>query len=277
MLVKIILAMVAFAANSLLCRIALAGIHIDPITFSSVRLLSGAVALLLLLQIGRVKKAPQFNWLNAALLTLYVFTFSVAYVALSTAVGALLLFGTVQLVMTAWGIFRGERLSLLKIVGMGGALAGFALLLLPVADRPPLFTALMMIVSGVAWAIYSIRGKQVTDAAAATAGNFMLSVPVVMIVLALSHNVLFTDMTGVLLGVVSGAVTSGAAYLLWYSLLPLLSPATASTLQLSVPCLATLGGTVLLAEPLDLRIVSATLIILTGIGLVIWTDRTPGR
>lgn len=276
MLVKIILAMVAFAANSLLCRIALAGIHIDPITFSSVRLLSGAVALLLLLQIGRVKKAPQFNWLNAALLTLYVFTFSVAYVALSTAVGALL-FGTVQLVMTAWGIFRGERLSLLKIVGMGGALAGFALLLLPVADRPPLFTAVMMIVSGVAWAIYSIRGKQVTDAAAATAGNFMLSVPVVMVVLALSHSVLFTDMTGVLLGVVSGAVTSGAAYLLWYSLLPLLSPATASTLQLSVPCLATLGGTVLLAEPLDLRIVSATLIILTGIGLVIWADRTPGR
>ena len=124
MLLKIILAMVAFAANSLLCRLALKGLHMDAVSFSSVRLLSGAIALFLLLQIPGLRKKPEFNWLNAALLATYVFAFSLAYLSLTTAAGALLLFGTVQCVMTGWGLMRGERLTALKSVGMLGAMGG---------------------------------------------------------------------------------------------------------------------------------------------------------
>ena len=273
MLVKIFLAMIAFAANSLLCRLALRGIHIDAISFSSLRLLSGALALFILLQLTSPGKKPAFNGLDAALLALYVFTFSLAYIVLNTAVGALLLFGTVQLVMTAWGLPHGEKLNRIKALGMAGALAGLALLLLPQAERPPAFFAIMMIVSGAAWAIYSLRGKKVVDAAASSAGNFILTVPLAIIIPLLGRDMLHFDFIGLLLGIVSGAVTSGAAYLLWYSLLPRLAPTTASTVQLSVPCLATLGGVVLLAEPLNVTIIAATGLVLAGISLVIWADR----
>lgn len=276
MLVKISLAMLAFAANSLLCRIALGGVHIDPVSFSSIRVIGGAAALFFLLQLMTPRKKPAFNGLNAALLTLYIFTFSFAYLALSTAVGALLLFGTVQLVMTVCGLLQGEKIGGLKALGITGALAGLALLLLPQAERPPLFSALMMILSGIAWALYSLRGKRVTDAAASTAGNFILAVPVAILALLLNRSVLHMDTPGLSLAIISGAITSGAAYLLWYSLLPLLTPATASTLQLSVPCLATLGGIVLLAEPLSLQVAVATLMILPGIAVVIWADKQSG-
>ena len=273
MLLKIVLAMVAFAANSLLCRLALKGLHIDAVSFSGVRLLSGAVALFLLLQLPGMRRKTEFNVLNAALLAVYVFAFSLAYVSLTTAAGALLLFGTVQIVMSGWGLARGERLTGLKSVGMLAAIGGLALLLLPGAGHPSIGASLLMMVSGAAWAVYCITGKKVRDAAAATAGNFMLAVPMALLVFAFHGMSIEADIYGVLLAVTSGALMSGGAYLLWYSLLPKLSPTTASTLQLSVPCLAALGGLVFMGEALDGRMLLAIVITLSGIGLVIAADR----
>ncbi|HEP1895088.1 TPA: DMT family transporter [Kluyvera cryocrescens] len=273
MLLKIVLAMVAFAANSLLCRLALKGLHMDAVSFSGVRLLSGAVALFLLLQLPGMRRKTEFNVLNAALLAVYVFAFSLAYVSLTTAAGALLLFGTVQIVMSGWGLARGERLTGLKSVGMLAAMGGLALLLLPGAGHPSIGASLLMMVSGAAWALYCITGKKVRDAAAATAGNFMLAVPMALLVFAFHGMSIEADIYGVLLAVTSGALMSGGAYLLWYSLLPKLSPTTASTLQLSVPCLAALGGLVFMGEALDGRMLLAIVITLSGIGLVIAADR----
>lgn len=273
MLLKILLTMAAFAANSLLCRLALKGMHMDAVSFSSIRLLSGAVALLILVRLPAIKKRPEFNVLNAALLAIYVFAFSLAYLSLTTAAGALLLFGTVQCVMTGWGLIRGERLTWLKSVGMLGAVTGLALLLLPGAGHPSGAAALLMMVSGAAWAAYCITGKKVQNAAAATAGNFTLAVPIALVVFVLSGMHIRADAVGLVLAVTSGALMSGGAYLLWYSLLPRLSPTTASTLQLSVPCLAALGGLIFMGEPLGLRMVLAIALTLSGIGLVIIADR----
>lgn len=273
MLLKILLTMAAFAANSLLCRLALKGMHMDAVSFSSIRLLSGAVALLILLRLPAIKKRPEFNVLNAALLAIYVFAFSLAYLSLTTAAGALLLFGTVQCVMTGWGLIRGERLTWLKSVGMLGAVTGLALLLLPGAGHPSGGAALLMMVSGAAWAAYCITGKKVQNAAAATAGNFTLAVPIALVVFVLSGMHIRADAVGLVLAVTSGALMSGGAYLLWYSLLPRLSPTTASTLQLSVSCLAALGGLIFMGEPLGLRMVLAIALTLSGIGLVIIADR----
>ena len=273
MLLKIVLAMVAFAANSLLCRLALKGLHMDAVSFSSLRLLSGAVALFLLLQLPGIRKKAEFNLLNAALLALYVFAFSLAYLSLTTAAGALLLFGTVQVVMSGWGLARGERLTWLKSIGMLAAMGGLSLLLLPGAGHPSIGASILMMISGAAWAVYCITGKKVRDAAAATAGNFMLAVPMALLIFAFSGMSMKADIYGVLLAITSGALMSGGAYLLWYSLLPKLSPTTASTLQLSVPCLAALGGLVFMGEALDGRMLLAIVITLSGIGLVIAADR----
>ena len=276
MLIRIIIAMVAFAGNSVLCRLALKGMHADAISFSSLRLISGAIALFFFIAITSDSRKFEFKWLNALLLCIYVFSFSIAYVSLSTGAGALLLFGTVQLVMTVWGIAQGEKLVILKITGILGALAGIAILLLPGAERPSLYAAIIMVIAGLAWAFYSITGKKITDAAASTGGNFILSIPVALIIPLFFHSHLHIDIYGLVLGVLSGAITSGGAYLLWYSLLPLLRSTTASTIQLSVPCLATLGGIIFLGETLTVRILLASVIILAGIGLVIFSDMRKG-
>ena len=276
MLIRIIIAMVAFAGNSVLCRLALKGMHADAISFSSLRLISGAIALFFFIAITSDSRKFEFKWLNALLLCIYVFSFSIAYVSLSTGAGALLLFGTVQLVMTVWGIAQGEKLVILKITGILGALAGIAILLLPGAERPSLYAAIIMVIAGLAWALYSITGKKITDAAASTGGNFILSIPVALIIPLFFHSHLHIDIYGLVLGVLSGAITSGGAYLLWYSLLPLLRSTPASTIQLSVPCLATLGGIIFLGETLTVRILLASVIILAGIGLVIFSDMRKG-
>jgi drug/metabolite transporter (DMT)-like permease len=273
LLIKIIIAMVAFAGNSVLCRIALKGLHADAMSFSSLRLISGAIALYVFIQMTSGRKKPEFNWVNALFLCIYVFSFSIAYVSLSTGAGALLLFGTVQLVMTAWGLVQGEKIAMLKIAGMLSALTGIVILLLPGAERPSLFSATMMAIAGLAWALYSIAGKNITDAAASTTGNFILTVPVALVTPLLFHSGLHIDLNGFILGIIAGALTSGGAYLLWYSLLPLLKATTASTLQLSVPCLATLGGIIFMGEAFTVRIMLSTAIILTGIMLVIISDR----
>lgn len=265
--------LMAFAANSVLCRIALRGGHADPETFSVLRLLAGAVVLLLLQLTLRGWRNIRWNVVNAGLLTAYVFLFSLAYVHLDTATGALLLFGAVQVCMVLWGAWQGEKTGPRKLSGIAVAVAGIAILLLPGASMPSTVPAVMMIASGLAWGAYSVRGKRVSDPTGATAGNFLLSVPIVATLFLLSPDHALADKWGILLALVSGGITSGLAYVLWYVIVRDISSSTASTLQLSVPCLAALGGTLFLGEVPGIRMLIAAVLVLTGILIVIAADR----
>lgn len=267
---KIILTMLAFAANSVLCRVALTGGHIDPATFSDVRIVSGALFLVMLMSV-RKKPASKihYDWRSGLALTLYVLAMSWSYLRIDTGTGALLLFGTVQTAMVIYGWRQGEKIGLLKGAGLLLAVAGTLLLLLPGAHAPEPTSALMMIGSGLAWAYYSVKGKSMPEAIPATTGNFILAVPFTVVLSLLLSGERFTSAPGLLLAMTSGALASGAAYALWYTLLPKMKAMTASTVQLSVPCLATLGGVVLLGETFSLRMLVSMCAVLLGITLVI--------
>ncbi len=269
LLYKIALTMVAFAANSVLCRIALKGGYIDPISFSNLRLFSGALVLLPLLIRHRNGRPTRVHLINSCYLLIYAVFFSIAYIHLDAGSGALLLFGAVQLAMVSVGLWRGERLSPARIVGIVLAVVGIAVLLLPGASAPPLYSALLMIIAGLAWAAYTLSGKRSAAPVLATAWNFLLALPLALILLPFNSASLHLSPEGVTLGILSGAVASAGAYSLWYAILPQLESVTASTVQLSVPCLASLGGVIFLGEALSLRIVLATLVVLTGILIVI--------
>lgn len=274
---KITLAMFAFAANSILCRIALKDVHIDPLSFSSLRLLSGAIVLFILLQKPFLNRQIEWKVKNALFLAVYAIAFSIAYVHLGTAEGALLLFGTVQLVMTGWGIYRGERLTRLKSAGIALAAMGICWLLLPGANSPPYVPAATMMLAGVGWAAYSIAGKSVQNATAATAGSFILTVPVALLLSLTLNPAAHADTQGVLLALISGGMTSGAAYALWYAIVPTLTSSTASTVQLSVPCISALGGVAFLGEHLTLQLVVSTVTVIAGIALTIYADKQARR
>lgn len=276
-LLLIVFTLIAFAANSVLCRIALKGNHIDPLTLSDLRLLSGAVVLFLFLGVKREWQHIRWDIPGALLLIAYAMTFSLAYVRLEAATGALMLFGSVQVCMVAWGVVRGEKPGWLKSAGILLAVVGICALLLPGAKAPPVMPALVMVISGLAWGAYSIRGKNVTHAAGATAGNFILSLPVVVLIAFFTHQHATADMAGILLALASGGIASGIAYVLWYDIVPRLSSSTASTLQLSVPCIATAGGMFFLGEVPDMQMVMSTLAVLAGIAMVITADRVATR
>ena len=269
--------LIAFAANSVLCRIALREGHADPETFSVLRLLAGAVVLLLLQLASCGWGGIRWSVVNAGLLTAYVFLFSLAYLHLDTATGALLLFGAVQVCMVLWGTLQEEKTGLRKWSGIAVAIAGIAILLLPGASMPSALPAFMMIASGLAWGAYSVRGKRVSDPTGATAGNFLLSVPIIATLFLLSPDPAIIDQWGILLALISGGITSGLAYVLWYLIVRDISSATASTLQLSVPCLAALGGTLFLGEIPSIRMVLAAVLVLVGILIVIKADRAVAR
>lgn len=266
---KVVLTMVAFAANSVLCRVALREGHIDPVTFSNIRLISGALVLLPLIHRSGWRLPPGRSLKNALFLMLYVVFFSVAYIHLDAGTGALLLFGVVQLAMITFGVLKGERISVLRGFGLLLAVAGIVILLLPGTKAPELLSSLLMTVAGLAWAAYTLSGKSAANAGLATAWNFLLAVPLALLMSPfLSHGMHFNS-TGVLLAVVSGALASAAAYSLWYSLLPQMQSVTASTVQLSVPCLATLGGVLFLGESLSVRMAVSIAAVLVGILLTI--------
>lgn len=268
LILQIIFAMTAFAANSVLCRLALKGGHIDPVSFSNIRLISGAVILLpFLLKKGTFANFNR-NVINGFLLMIYAVFFSVAYIHLDTGTGALVLFGVVQLTMIVYGLLRGETFTALRGAGLVLALSGMILLLLPGASAPPLSSAVMMAVSGLAWAAYSIRGRTTTAPARTTAINFLLAVPFSLLMTHFIGEAPQADMTGVVLATVSGALASAGAYVLWYALLPRMESVTASTVQLSVPCLAMLGGVMFLGESLTWRMVASMAAVLAGIWLV---------
>jgi len=268
-----VFAMLAFASNSLLCRIALRDTAIDAASFTSIRLVSGAV-LLAALMIGRGGRPwTGGTWRAATMLFAYAVTFSFAYRQLTAATGALLLFGAVQLTMLGYGLATGERLRSVQWLGLLVALAGLVGLLLPGLAAPPLLGATFMLAAGAAWGVYSLLGRGVRDPVAGTAGNFLRAVPfTVALSLATLAQASF-DTAGILYAIASGAITSGLGYVLWYAALPAFEAASAATIQLSVPALAALGGMLLLAEPVSLRLLMASVAILGGIALVILRPR----
>lgn len=263
------LAMLAFAGNSLLCRLALKETGIDPASFTTIRLLSGALVLLLVMQMNRGRHAGGGNWLSAFALFAYAAGFSFAYATLPAATGALLLFGAVQATMIGHGMWRGERLQKLQIAGMMLACAGLVGLLLPGLAAPPLQGSILMLGAGVAWGVYSLRGKVAGDPTRITAGNFLRAVPVAAALSILTVHSLSLDNAGFWYAVASGALASGLGYAVWYAALPALQATHAATVQLSVPVIAALGGIVFLAEPITLRLALASVAILGGIALVI--------
>ena len=267
-----VLAMVAFAANSVLCRLALREGEIDAASFTAVRLVSGAVmlGLILLLRDRRAKAiVAQGNHGSALALFVYAAGFSLAYVELATGTGALLLFGAVQATMIGVGLYRGERLAPLQWLGLTLALAGLVALMLPGATAPPLAAATLMLVAGVAWGVYSLRGKGAADATAVTAGNFLRSLMWLLPLAIFAWPEEWPRGVGIAYGVLSGALASGAGYAVWYLALRGLASSTAATVQLSVPVLAALAGVVGLEESFTIRLLLASLAILGGIALVI--------
>lgn len=263
------LAMIAFAGNSLLCRAALKHTSIDAASFTAIRLISGAAMLWLLVWIRRTPRGGKGNWLSALTLFVYAAGFSFAYVSLPAATGALLLFGAVQATMIGHGIWSGERLRKLQIIGLMLAFGGIVGLLLPGLSAPPLSGSLLMLGAGVAWGIYSLRGKAAGDPARVTAGNFLRAAPISILLSALMLNHVTWDIAGFWYAVSSGALASGVGYAVWYGVLPALKATSAATVQLSVPVIAALGGIAFLGEPISLRLILASLAILGGIALVI--------
>lgn len=261
--------MLAFAGNSLLCRLALRDTAIDAASFTAIRLASGALVLVLLLRLRGLRPAAGGSWPMALMLFAYAALFSFAYRDLTAATGALLLFGAVQLTMMGWGLWQGERLAGLRLAGLLVAIAGLVVLLLPGLAAPPPLAAALMLGAGIAWGVYSLLGKGAGDPTAATGGNFLRSVAFAAVLALAASGHETVDSMGVLYAVLSGAVTSGLGYVLWYAALPALSATAAATIQLSVPAIAALGGAVLLAEPVTARLLLASTAILGGIALTI--------
>ncbi|HEX6364096.1 MAG TPA: DMT family transporter [Albitalea sp.] len=264
-------AMAAFAANSLLTRLALQAGSIDAASFSSIRLVSGALALVVIVRL-RAPHAPppgRPDGLAAAMLFAYVIGFSLAYLSLTAGTGALILFGAVQLTMCVAGWRAGERFGPLAALGFAAAVAGLVALVLPGVAAPEPLGALSMAVAGIAWGGYSLRGRGAADPLAATAANFMGAAPMALAVSVLLYKSAHVSPDGVALAIASGAITSGVGYVIWYAALRGLTALRAAAVQLSVPPLAAFGGVLLLDEAITPRLLGASVAILGGIGLVL--------
>ncbi|TLX52896.1 EamA family transporter [Stutzerimonas nosocomialis] len=270
------LAMLAFTGNSLLCRIALRDTAIDASSFTAVRLLSGALVLWVLVRL-RARRPLGGNWAGALSLFVYAAGFSFAYQALAAGTGALLLFGAVQLCMLSVGWLRGERLTGLQTLGLLLALGGMITLLLPGASAPPLGAALLMVLAGAGWGVYSLLGRGAGDPLCVTAGNFVRAIPLAIALALVLLPTLRWDVPGLVYAVLCGAITSGLGYAIWYSALPGLGALQAATVQLSVPVLTALAGSLLLGEALTPRLLLAAVAVLGGIALVLQVRRTASR
>lgn len=269
------LTMVAFASNSLLCRVALKQAHIAAADFTTIRLVSGAVVLGLLARRAGATRTLGGSWTSALALLTYAAGFSFAYVSLSAATGALFLFGAVQVTMIGRGWWCGERFTSGQWLGLLLALSGLIGLLLPGLTAPPLVGSLLMLFAGAAWGVYSLRGKTAGPPLPTTAGNFLRAVPAAVALNLVLHDPISADAVGWGCAVASGAVSSGLGYAVWYTVLPALKATQAATVQLSVPVLAALGGVVFLGEPISLRLLLASAAVLGGILLVLLEKRSP--
>lgn len=262
------LAMLAFAANSVLCRLALGSGLIDAASFTTIRLLSGTLCLLAIVVLRNPQWRPQPpKWTPILALYAYMACFSFAYQELSAGTGALLLFGCVQFTMIGTAIYKGERLSGRAWIGLLLALGGLVYLVLPGIEAPDPAYSLLMAIAGVAWGLYSLSGIQGSDPTSATANNFLYALPIAVgVSLLVSHSQAIT-WQGVALATVSGAIASGIGYAIWYRVLTQIKASNAAIVQLCVPALATIGGVLLLAEPASLRLMLATLLTIGGIAL----------
>ena len=264
-----VFALLCFAANSVLCRMALRQPHIDPASFMSIRLCSGAVTMWLLLRARGGQRKVAGDWTTALMLLAYAVTFTFAYLGLTAGTGALLLFGAVQVAMIAAGFAAGERIDLTTACGWVIAVAGLILLLLPGVSAPPALDAVLMLIAGIAWGMYSLRGRRSQRPLADTAGNFMRAVPGTLLVSALFWSHRTADVEGVVLAVLSGSIASGLGYMAWYSALPRLGAIAAANAQLSVPVIAALAGVVLFSEPITGRLAAASVLVLGGSALAV--------
>lgn len=274
-------AMLAFAANSLLCRMALQHALIDPASFGSVRLASGAVVLAAIVRArAGPPAAPRGDWLAASMLGAYVVCFSFAYVTLAAGTGALVLFGAVQLTMFAVGLRHGERFAPMAWAGFVLAVAGLVYLVSPGIAAPAPLGAALMAAAGFAWGVYSLRGRGAGEPVAAPAGNFLRATPLALAVSAGSLALagpMHASAGGIALALASGALTSGLGYVVWYAALPGLAALRAATVQLSVPPLAAIGGVLWLAEAPTLRLGLSSAAILGGIALVLFARSIAAR
>ncbi len=267
------LAMIAFAGNSLLCRLALKQTAIDAASFTLIRIGSGAVCLWILVRLCKGPMRAAGSWPSAFALFAYAALFSFAYIRLTAGTGALLLFGAVQATMITWALRSGERLRPLQTVGLALAIAGLVTLVFPGLSAPPLGAAVLMLGAGIAWGVYSLRGKGGGDPLRATAGNFLRAAPMAALLGVVMWRSANFDRTGLGYAIASGALASGVGYAIWYTALPALKASGAATVQLSVPVLAALGGILFLGESITLRLALASAAVLGGIALVIFERR----
>jgi len=262
--------MIAFAANSLLCRMALGGGLIDPTSFTAIRICSGALILVLLLSFRRgVGEKNPLDWRATAALFGYMIFFSFAYLSLAAGTGALILFGSVQLTMFLSALRSGERFPALSWIGLGLAFAGLVYLVSPGVTAPNFTGAALMCAAGICWGIYSLLGRHVSDPLQSTARNFLYSVPLVLGISLVFLSNLDITVRGAALAVASGALASGLGYAIWYTALAGLTATRAATIQLSVPAIAAFGGVLLLSETVTLRLVLASLATLCGVAIVL--------
>jgi len=279
-LVATVLAMTAFAANSILCRLALGPPDIDAASFTAIRLVSGAAMLLVIARAsGRHRtKQSRGDWKSGAALFVYAIMFSFAYLRLDVGTGALVLFALVQATMILWGLVRGERPRPLQWLGLAGAFGGLVYLVSPGLAAPSMIGSLMMGTAGVAWGVYSLRGRGATDPIVATTDNFVRSVPMVLVVAVVFYQSIDLSTRGVLIAIASGAIASGVGYIAWYAALRGLSATRAASVQLIVPAIAAAGGVAFLGEAVSLRLTISALLILGGVGLtLVGRERTTGR
>lgn len=267
------LAMLAFAANSVIARLALGSREIDPATYTMLRLLSGGLALILIVLFLAIRDRRKLeilgSWISATLLLVYAASFSYAYITLGAATGALALFAVVQTVMLAVALRSGERPGLAGIAGLVLALSGLIALVGPGISRPSPIGALLMFIAGVAWAGYTLRGRGSDRPVLDTTGNFLRAIPLAMIPwllhVMLNREVLHITTKGVGLAVLSGALMSGLGYAIWYTVLPSLSRSQSGIIQMAPAPLATIGGLVLLGEPITTQLIIASFLILMGV------------
>ena len=272
-------ALVAFAANSVLCRLALGETTIDAASFTTIRLVSGALVLLVLARAtGKTSAADdRGNWTSAFMLFLYAVTFSFAYISLNTGTGALILFGSVQATMIIFAVCKGERLRPWGWLGLFAGLTGLTYLVFPGLEAPSPAGAALMAVAGISWGIYSLRGRGSGSPVAVTTDNFLRSTPFVLLIGLIFFQNLHITFAGAFFAALSGGLTSAIGYVIWYAALRDHSATSAALVQLLVPVLAAMGGVVFLSEALTMRLLLSSAMIIGGVALALTQRKNSER
>lgn len=272
-------ALIAFAANSLLCRAALRPGLVDPASFTTIRIASGALTLFALTKFvgSRAAAGTRGSWVSAFALFAYAIAFSLAYVRIGAGVGALVLFGTVQVTMVSWGLFAGERPRAGEWAGLALAILGLSVFMLPGAHAPDSMGTVLMIAAGVAWGVYSLRGRKSSAPLFTTADNFVRAAPFALGASTVSLASTHVTVRGALLAAISGSIASGLGYCLWYLALPRLTATRAALVQLLVPIIAALGAVATLGEAITSRLLGGGSIVVIGVALAIAAKATVKR